>query len=236
MKRILTVLSMVSILLASTALFAEDGDAKGQKQTVYALDNSDWPTAPSVFVPISGDWSRITRLPDRIKVEVRLTDLNPDQVYNAHLWIFNNPAACLGSSSANARGNACSALVDQFVPETLPSLVSFGGFIPNSSGNLHLELELRISEGLPAVSFFETNGSFVNAVLPPGGVSVGLIDPMNADVSFDLARKGPIQPENTQLQFKTMFGACGPDFSLPPLDPDQLCEIVRESPVGGTLF
>jgi hypothetical protein len=144
--------------------------------------------------------------------------------------------ACLGSPSANARGSLCAALVDQFVPETQPSLVSFGGFIPDATGNLHLNLELRISEGFPAAAnFFTTNDSFISVVIPRGGVSLGLIDPINSEVALDLARKGPVQPYNTHLQFKTMFGACGPGFMLPPLDPNQLCEVVRESPVGGLL-
>jgi hypothetical protein len=175
-------------------------------------------------------------LPDRIRIEVRLSDLDPDQVYNTHAWIFNNPAACAGSPGSNALGTACDPLVDQYFPETLPSVVSFGGFIPDGSGNLHLELELRISEGFPAVTLFETNGSFVSVVEPRGGFAVGLTDPMYAEVRVLLARKGPVQPDNTQVQFKTVFGACGPDFRMPPLDPAQLCEVVRMSPIGGMLF
>jgi hypothetical protein len=127
-------------------------------------------------------------------------------------------------------------LVDQYDPDTGPSEISFGGFIPDSSGNLQLDLELRISEGFPVVSLFETNGSFTSVVIARGLVSVSFTDPMNADIGLKLARKGPVQHDNTQLQFKSIFGACGPDFTLPPLDPAQLCETVRQSPVGGTLF
>ena len=235
MRRIVTVLALVSVLVVSPSLFGKDGDAKERKRGVYALDNSSFP--PSVYIPIPGDWGRITRLPDRIKIEARLSELDPEQVYNAHAWIFNNPAACTGSPSANARGNACSPLVDQFIDETEPALVSFGGFIPDSSGRLYLELELRISEGFPVVpSLFETNGSFTAIVLARGNISVGLTDPMNADVGLNLARKGPVQPFNTQLQFKSVFGACGDGFMMPPLFPHQLCETIRQSPVGGTLF
>jgi hypothetical protein len=233
MKNNLTVIALVSILVMLPNLFGEDGDAKEQKRTVYALDNSS--SGPSAYIPIPGDWGRITRLPDRIRIEVRLSGLDPEQVYNAHAWIFNNPAACMGSPGAHARGSACSALVDQHIPETLPSAVSFGGFIPDRSGNLHMELELRIGEGFPVVSLFETNGSFISIVQARGPLAIGLTDPMNADIGLNLARKGPVQPDNTELQFKTVFGACGDDFTLPPLDPDQLCEVVRNSPVGGTL-
>lgn len=236
MKRSLTVIALVSTLVMLPNLLGDDGDAKEQKRAVYALDNSDWPAKPSVYTPIPGDWGRITRLPDRIKIEVSLSDLDPDQVYNAHAWIFNNPAACDGSSGSRARGAACSPLVDQFNTDTAPSEISFGGFIPDYSGNLHLQLELRISEGFPVVNLFETNGSFTSVVIARGPVSVGLTDPVNAEVILNLARKGPVQPDNTQLQFKSVFGACGLDFTLPPLDPDQLCEVVRHTPVGGTLY
>ena len=234
MKRILTVCALVSVLVVSPNLFGKDGDAKEQKRAVYLVDNSNFP--PSAFIPISGDWGRLIRLPDRIKIEARLSGLDPDQVYNTHSWIFNNPDACLGSPGANSLGSACDPLVDQYIPETLPSVVSFGGFIPDSSGNMHLKLELRISEGFPVVSLFATNGFFTSVVAPRGGIAVGLTDPIYAEVRIVLARKGPVQPDNTQTQFKTVFGACGDDFTLPPLDPAQLCEVVRMSPVGGTLF
>jgi hypothetical protein len=94
---------------------------------------------------------------------------------------------------------------------------------------LHLKLTLKISEGLPPVGFFGTNGSFTNVVNGPG-----LTNPMGAEIQLDLARKGPIQPNMTVEQFQAIFGACDP-FSLPPLDPNQLCEVIRESRVGGTL-
>ena len=170
-----------------------------------------------------------------MRIETSLSDLDPNSVYNAHIWIFNNPAACQGDPTFINLGGRCYAFPDQFSLETRPSVVSFGGFIPDRSGNLRLELDLKISEGLPAVSLFETNRSFTSVVFPSGGISVGLIDPMGAEIQFVLVRKGPIQPDMTLEQFQTVFGACGPGFTLPPLDPNQACVNVRFSMVGGTL-
>jgi hypothetical protein len=148
-------------------------------------------------------------------------------VYNAHVWIFNNPDSCIGTPAMEALGLRCAALVDQFEPGTLSSLVSFGGFVPSSSGRMDLLVNLRIGEGLPLTGFFASNGSFTNVVNGPG-----LTDPVGAEIQLYLARKGPVQEFATLEQFHTMFGACGPDFTLPPLRPDQLREIVRMSPVG----
>lgn len=227
MKRIATPIVILLLVVTVQALIAEDG-GKDQKRPVYALDNSGWPTTPPEFLPALGDWARITRLSDSVKIEARVSGLDPQTVYNVHTWVFNNPEACAAAPPAVALESLCAPLIDQWNPETESSLISYGGFIPDSSGNLHLELDLRISEGLPPVGFFGTNGSFTNVVLGPG-----LTSPMGAEVQLDLARKGPVQPDNTQEQFQTMFGACGPDFALPPLDPSQLCELVRESRVGG---
>lgn len=109
------------------------------------------------------------------------------------------------------------------------------GFIPERSGNLQLDLGLRISEGFPGVSLFETNGSFVSVVQARGPSRSGLTDPMNAYIGLNLARKGPVQPDNAHLQFKSIFGASRFGFTLPPLEPAQLYETVRNPHVGGTL-
>lgn len=205
MKRFFVAIPMLLLLVTSAALGGEEGEGKEPKQPVFIVDNSNFP--PSESILIEGDWTRLTRLSDRVKIETALSDLNPYWVYNAHIWIFNNPAECLGSPAATVLGGACSVIPDQFWVATEPSVVSFGGFIPDSSGNLDLELDLKISEGLPAVSLFETNGSFTNVVIPAGGVSVGLIDPMDAEIQFILARKGLIQRDMTLEQFQTVFGS-----------------------------
>jgi hypothetical protein len=178
---------------------------------------------------IPGDWGRLIRRPDSVVVQARLTGLNPELVYNLHIFVFNNPAACSVTPPFDALGSRCTPLVDQG-PATESSVVSFGGFIPDPSGKLELEVRLKISEGLPAVGFFGTNGSFTNVVNGPG-----LTNPKGAEIQFDLVRKGPIQGDMAAEQFQTMFGACGPGFTLPPLDPSQLCEVVRESRIGGVL-
>ena len=216
-------------------LFAAAGPAVGDHRQdfdvkpVYEVDNSLFPPPSPILTPVQGSWGRLFRLPDRVVVQARLTDLNPDWVYNFHMWFFNNPAACRVTPPFDALGSRCTPLVDQG-PVTESSLVSFGGFIPDRSGTLNLWLSVRIGEGLPAVGFFGTNGSFTNVVNGPG-----LTNPMGAEIQFDLARKGPVQKDMTAEQFQTMLGACGADFTLPPLNPSQLCEIVRESRVGGVL-
>jgi hypothetical protein len=223
----IAIVSIVWCLLAVPAV-SED-QVKQQKQPVFLVDNSGFPPPSPVLVPIPGDWGRLIRKPDRVIVQARLTNLNPEWVYNFHIFVFNNPAACLVTPPFDAFGSRCTPLIDQG-PATQSSIISFGGFIPDSSGSTDLEYEVKISEGLPPVGFFGTNGSFTNVVNGPG-----LTNPMGAEIQFDVARKGPLQQDMTMEQFQTMFGACGADFTQPPLDPNQLCEIVRESRVGGTL-
>lgn len=225
---------LVVLLLFAPALDAEDRyshrpDDRAKREPVYAVDNSAFPPPSPILTPIPGNWGRLIRKPDRIIVRAKLTDLNPRWVYNLHIFVFNNPEACSVTPPFDSLGSRCTPLVDQG-PVTESSVISFGGFIPDRAGRLDLEVGLKISEGLPEVGFFATNGSFTNVVNGPG-----LTDPMGAEVQFDLARKGPIQKDMTAEQFQTMFGACGPDFTLPPLDPSQLCEVVRECRVGGTL-
>jgi hypothetical protein len=196
---------------------------------VYEVDNSLYPPPNPILTPVQGSWGRLFRLPDRVIVHARLTDLNPNWVYNFHVWFFNNPGACRVTPPFDALGSRCTPLVDQG-PVTESSLVSLGGFIPDRLGVLNLMVSVRIGEGLPAVGFFGTNGSFTNVVNGPG-----LTNPAGAEIQFDLVRKGPVQKDMTAEQFQTMLGACGADFTLPPLNPSQLCEIVRESRVGGVL-
>jgi hypothetical protein len=235
LARLAAATAIVLLMVSSPVLGGDKGTGKEQKRPVFAQDFSALPDGPITFGVIHGDWTRLTRFSDRVRIETALSDLNPNWVYNVHIWIFNNPAACQGNPTFINFGGRCYAFPDQFSPAAGPSVVSFGGFIPDSSGRLDLELDLKISEGLPAVSLFETGDSFTSAVLPSGGISVGLIDPMHAEIQFVLVRKGPIQPDATVEQFQTVFGACGPDFTLPPFDPNQICVNVRFSMVGGTL-
>ena len=221
------VAGVAMLMLAASA--AGQSHKRDGREPVYAVDNSAFPPPAPMLVPLPGNWGRLIRWPDRVIVQARLTNLNPEWVYNLHIFVFNNPEACSVTPPFDALGSRCTPLADQG-PATESSLVSFGGFVPNRSGALNLDLTLRISEGLPAVGFFGTNGSFINVVNGPG-----LTNPLGAEIQFDVARKGPIQRENTAEQFQTMFGACGDDFTMPPLDPSQLCEVIRESRVGGTL-
>jgi hypothetical protein len=227
MKTIAAVVT-VSFILAVPAMSEDHREdyRKVKKAAVYALDNSGWPGTPPVFIPLPGEWASLNRNSDHVTVEFRLRNLNPAWVYNAHIWIFNNPGACIASPGRGAR---CAPLVDQFILETEASLVSFGGFIPERSGDLHVEVALKVSEGMPAAGFFGTNGTFTNVVNGPG-----LTNPKGAEIQFDLALKGAVQKDMTVEQFQMMFGACGPGFTLPPLNPNQLCEVIRESAVGGT--
>lgn len=167
---------------------------------VYEVDNSSYPPPNPILTPVEGSWGRLFRQPDRVVVQARLTGLNPDWVYNLHLWMFNNPAACRVTPPFDALGSRCTPLVDQG-PITESSLVSLGGFIPDRFGILNLWVSVRIGEGLPAVGFFGTNGSFTNVVNGPG-----LTNPMGAEIQFDLARKGPVQKDMTAEQFQTMLG------------------------------
>lgn len=223
------VVACLACLAVAVPARCRDNNRKDGKEPVYLVDNSGFPPPSPMLVPIPGDSGRLIRRPDSIIVQARLTGLNPDWVYNFHIFAFNNPENCAVTAPFDALGSRCTPLVDQG-SATASSQISFGGFIPDSTGKLDLEVSLKVSEGLPPVGFFGTNGSFTNVVNGPG-----LTNPMGAEIQFDLVRKGPIQPAMTQDQFQTMFGACGPGFTLPPLDPSQLCEVVRECRVGGTL-
>jgi hypothetical protein len=222
-------ISLLVIALLAAAPLAAEHQAKEQKETVFIVDNSGFPPPSPMLIPAPGDWGRLIRQADRIEVQARLSGLNPELVYNFHIFVFNNPDACSVTPPFDALGSRCTPLVDQG-PMTESSVISFGGYVPDSTGVLEISVTLKVSEGLPVVGFFGTNGSFVNVVNGPG-----LTNPMGAELQFDLARKGPIQKDMTAEQFQTMFGACGPTFTLPPLDPNQLCEVVRECRVGGTL-
>jgi hypothetical protein len=132
--------------------------------------------------------SKLVRTPSGVSFTYHTSSLVPGQVVTLWVVVFNNPAACATDPCTFA---------DMGNPEAQGDFLYGGGHVIGGSGRGNFGGHLAVGD---------TSGSGLAEI---GGTSLGLIDPLTAEIQLALHSHGPKVPGKTlKAQLSSFLGGC----------------------------